>query len=98
MSTRVIRYRTKPDQGDENQRLIEAVFTELAEARPAGLCYASLRLDDGSSFVHIVTVDGDGPGPLADIAAFAAFQAGIGDRCAEQPVATEATVVGRYGF
>jgi len=43
MSTRVIRYRTQPDRADENQKLVEAVFAELAEHQPAGVRYACLR-------------------------------------------------------
>ena len=32
--TKVIRYRTKPEHADENQRLIRDVFAELAEQSP----------------------------------------------------------------
>jgi hypothetical protein len=96
MVTRVIRYRTHPDRADENQKLVEDVFAELAEHRPAGLRYACLRVADGG-FVHVVTVDERvSPHPLTSLESFARFQAGIADRCAEQPVATDATVVGAY--
>ena len=40
--TKVVRYRTKPEQADENARLIEAVFAELADQEPDGLHYADL--------------------------------------------------------
>jgi len=96
MSTRVIRYRTHPDRADENQRLIEGVFAELAERRPEGVRYASVRSAD-CSFVHIVTVDVE-PNPLLALASFARFQEGIGERCAEPPVALDVTVVGSYGI
>jgi hypothetical protein len=33
---------------------------------------------------------------LRQVDAFRAFQAGIGDRCAEGPVVNEVTVVGNY--
>jgi hypothetical protein len=32
--TIVVRYETEPDRADENQRLVEEVFAELAERRP----------------------------------------------------------------
>ena len=35
-TTKVIRYRTKPEQADENERLIRAVFAELAQRVPTG--------------------------------------------------------------
>lgn len=95
MSTVVVRYTPKPDQADENQGLVEAVFAELSAAQPEGLRYATLRLEDGT-FVHIADVDGDNP--LATTEAFAAFQAGIGERCQEGqgPNPQPATLVGNY--
>ena len=51
--TKVIRNKTHPDSADENERLIRAVFAELAEQQPPGLRYAAFRLDDGVSFLHV---------------------------------------------
>jgi len=92
---KVVRYRTNPQDAEENARLIRDVFAELAAGQPAGLRYASFRLDDGVSFVHVAVVDGD-HNPLSDSAAFAKFQSGISDRCADGPAASDATVVGSY--
>jgi hypothetical protein len=97
MSVTVVRYRTKPERGDENQALIENVFRELKETQPAGLRYTSLRLDDGVSFVHVAVIDtADGSNPLTKTAAFQAFTRDIADRCDESPVAGPATEVGHY--
>ena len=93
--TKVIRYRTKPEHADENERLIRDVFAELAERSPEGLHYAAFRLDDGVSFLHLAVIDGD-ENPLTSSAAFAAFQAGIADRVAEGPTPADATAVGSY--
>jgi hypothetical protein len=97
MPTVVVQYRTKPECADENQRLVEKVFAELSELDVSGFGYTSLRLEDGVSFVHVV-VEEDGPGShsLAELPAFQEFQAGIADRCEQQPVATIATVVGSH--
>jgi hypothetical protein len=95
--TKLIRYTTKPERADENEDLIRAVFAELAAQRPSGIRYAALRLDDGVSFVHLVTLEGD-QNPLSALSAFAAFQSGIQDRCTEGPVPAEATLVGSYGL
>jgi acyl dehydratase len=94
-TTRVIRYRTKPEHAEENERLVRGVFAELAEEQPEGLHYATFRLDDGVSFVHVAVTDGD-ENPLTSSAAFAAFQAGIGDRCAEGPTPADAAVIGNF--
>jgi acyl dehydratase len=93
--TKVVRYRTRPECADENERLIRAVFAELAEQCPGGLRYAAFRLDDGVSFVHVAVLDGD-ENPLTVSAAFGEFQSGIKDRCVDGPAAADATQVGSY--
>ncbi len=93
----VIRYQTKPDSADENQRLIEKVYAELAARDPGGIRYATLRLEDGVSFVHIFATDSDDtPSGLGGIAAFAEFQRELAQRCVDLPVAQAATVIGSY--
>ena len=97
-TTKVIRYRTKPEHADENERLIRGVFAELAEQdRGTGFHYAVFRLDDGVSFLHVAVLDGE-ENPLASSPAFAAFQSGIGERCADGPVPADASMVGSYGL
>ncbi len=98
MQAIVVRYQTKPERADENEALIEAVFADLATRRPNGFTYQVFRLDDGVSFVHVVVEhDVDAPDSLQDVPAFQAFVGGVVDRCDVLPVATGATVVGRYG-
>jgi hypothetical protein len=96
MRRTVIRYKAKPEMADRNAELVAAVFAELKAAQPEGLRYLSLRLED-DSFIHVVEAAADdGASPLPKLAAFAAFQSGIRERCAEPPVAKGATVVGNY--
>ncbi|MET0880449.1 MAG: hypothetical protein ABWZ14_02785 [Acidimicrobiales bacterium] len=97
MTTTVVRYEAKPDRADENQQLIEAVFAQLEEREPEGFTYKVFRLEDGVSFIHIVTEhDVDEPDSLQDVPAFQAFVADIADRCTVAPVAKGATVVGGF--
>jgi hypothetical protein len=99
MSVVVVRYRTEPDRAAENQALVEQVFAELAKEQPDGLRYATFRLADGVSFVHVAEVDtADGTNPLSHIAAFGEFQREIPDRLVEGPDVADATIVGSYGF
>ena len=99
MGVTVVRYKTKPDRADENQALIEKVFSELDGNRPEGLRYASFRLADGVSFVHVASVDtDDGTNPLTATPSFAEFLREIKERCEEPPLALDATVVGSYRF
>jgi hypothetical protein len=93
----IVRYRVKPDRVDENENLVRAVYKELAETEPEGLRYATLRLDDGVSFVHLSESEPD-VSPLTEVPAFKAFQKEIAERCEEQPVVTNVEVVGSFGF
>ena len=93
----VVRYKTKPAHADENQKLVENVFAELASSQPGGLRYATFRLDDGVTFVHVASIEtDDGSNPLAETAAFKEFQRELKDRCDEPPHAQDATIVGSY--
>ena len=97
MTTTVVRYQTKPERADENQRLIEAVFAELDERQPDGFTYKVFRLEDGVSFIHVVIEhDIEKPESLQALPAFQAFAADIADRCDIPPVATGASIVGGY--
>lgn len=95
--TKVFWYTTKPECADENEQLVGAVFTELSKGSGEGLRYAVFRLADGVSFVHVAVFDGD-ESPLSASVAFAAFQAGIRERCTEGPVAVDARLIGSYRF
>jgi hypothetical protein len=92
---KVIRYKTHPESADENERLIRAVFSELAEQSPEGLQYSVFRLDDGVSFLHVAVIDG-AENPLTATASFAEFQSAIKERCIEGPVPADATIISRY--
>ena len=96
MKTIVVRYKTKPEHADENVRLVEKVYAELNAERPAGFRYVTLRLEDGVSFVHILSETEAGGDSLAEQPAFKAFVAGVAERCAVKPVAMQASVVGSY--
>jgi hypothetical protein len=97
MQRTMIRYRVKVDRAEENERFIARVFEELRRDGPAGLRYASFKLDDGVTFVHLVSADDDtGRAALRELPAFKAFTAGIRERCDEPPASTELHEVGAY--
>ena len=98
MGSSMVRYKVKADRADENVALVQAVYEQLNRERPAGLHYATFRLPDGVSFMHVV-YETEQPGSiLGKVAAFQAFSADIASRCDEPPVATEITPVGSYAF
>lgn len=93
----IVRYKVKPGRANENQQYVEKVFEELRRNSPPGLHYATFKQDDGVTFIHIAFVEVE-VNPLTQSPAFQAFQAGIQDRCEEQPVVTDLEEVGSYQF
>jgi quinol monooxygenase YgiN len=95
---RMVRYKIKAERVAENERLVRQVFEALSTLRPAGLRYATFRLDDGV-FMHIVSHDGEAARQaLVTLPAFKAFSADIASRCEEPPVTVDLNEVGSYGL
>jgi hypothetical protein len=67
----LVRYKVKPDRAEENAIYVGKVFEELKKTAPEGLRYATFKLDDGVSFVHIASIEtDDGQNPLPESPAF----------------------------
>ena len=93
----MVRYKVKPDRAEENEQLVRAVYDELHRTQPAGLRYATFRLGDGVTFVHVSSTEtDDGSNPLSQVKAFARFQENIAERCDEAPVVTELHEIGSF--
>lgn len=90
----MVRYRVQAERVAENEELVRAVYEELAASGPEGLHYATFKLPDGVTFVHVA--QHEQPNPLSTVAAFQRFQEGIKDRCDEPPVVSELTEIGSY--
>jgi len=97
MKTLMVRYKTLAEHAETNARLVHAVFDELRARKPDGIRYATFRLADGVTFIHVATHVHD-PSRLTSLPAFQAFQANIKQRCAEPPVVTELSVLDSYGL
>jgi hypothetical protein len=93
----IVRYKVKPELAQENERLVRAVYDELEGSAPAGLRYATFKLEDGVSFVHLASIEtDDGHNPLREVDAFKRFQANAGERQDEPAVTTELSEIGSY--
>jgi hypothetical protein len=93
----IVRYRVKPDQVEPNEELVRAVYEELHRAGPPGLRYATFKLEDGVTFVHLAEWE-KGESPLPKVPAFQEFNRGIADRCDEPPQVLKATEIGSFRF
>jgi hypothetical protein len=94
-SIAIVRYSTRPESADENQRLVEKVLAELDATKPEGVGYSVFRLADGVTFVHVAVFEREG-NPLAELQAFQEFASGIGQRCDEPPTPAQASLIGAY--
>jgi hypothetical protein len=93
----IVRYKVKPERAAENEELVREVYAELHRTRPAGLRYATYRLEDGVSFVHVAAAEAE-PSPLLQVGAFKRFLEQLDDRCDERPVVTRVGRIGSYGL
>lgn len=93
----MVRYKVKADRAQENEAAVQEVFAALERERPAGLRYATFKLADGVTFVHIARIEAaDGTNPLLAVEAFQRFSSTIRDRCEEPPVQSAIVEVGSY--
>jgi hypothetical protein len=96
VSNVVVRYKLWPDRVEENERLVRAVYDQLHRERPEGVHYATVKLPDGLTFMHLV-FDLETTSPaLNRLDAFKAFSVDVASRCEEPPVPMELTVIGSY--
>src|SRR5690242_16251419 len=100
MNRMMVRYKVKPECAAENEGYIARVFERLEREKPAGVRYASFKLEDGVSFVHLVSYEvADGRDLLTELSASKTFAAGVKERCEEAPIVVELTTeIGSYGF
>jgi hypothetical protein len=92
----MVRYTVKPDRVAENEQLVRDVYEELRRQGPDGFQYATFRLEDGVTFVHLAVSDDGDDNPLSNVEAFGRFQENIRERCDEPPVVSRLHEVGSY--
>jgi len=91
----IVRYKVKAEKVLENEKLVKEVYKELHQQAPHDLSYATYKLEDGLTFIH-VAAHPEGNNPLAGLQAFKNFQKDIKDRCDEGPVVHHVEEIGSY--
>jgi hypothetical protein len=94
----IVRYKVKPGMAEENEQLVKEVYKQLHQEKPADFNYATYKLEDGLTFIHMANYAGEGKAPLPGFEAFRNFTAGIKDRCDEPPAVQQLTEIGSYWF
>lgn len=49
----MVRYKVKPEHVQRNGELVRAVYAQLHREKTPGIRYATFKLDDGVTFVHL---------------------------------------------
>jgi hypothetical protein len=96
MSVMMIRAKVQSEQAEQVEAAVGKVFSAIEAAQPDGVRYASCRLPDGVTFVIFLELDEGTENPLAALAEFRDFQAGLAGWLAEPPVQEQLSVVGSY--
>jgi len=95
----MVTYKVKSDRVDENENLIKAVYRELEQINDQGIHYATFRLEDGQTFVHIASFDStENKQKFSQSEAFNKFQQDIKDRCEIPPKPEPLSEVGSFNF
>ena len=95
----MVYYKVKPDRVEENEALVRAVYEELHQVAPPGFRYATFKLDDGLTFMHLALTEAEAEGDgrvLPTLRAFQAFREGLEERIDEGPVTTELDPIGSF--
>ncbi|MEN3359182.1 MAG: hypothetical protein V7637_3164 [Mycobacteriales bacterium] len=96
MSVLMVRSKVKPQYADAIEAAVTKLFAAIVEAQPAGIRYASGKLQDGETYVALLEVAEGLQNPIAGLQAFQDFQAGLREWVAEPPVIEQLTLLGSY--
>ena len=95
----MVTYKVKPDRVQENEELVKAVYEGLRQINDPDVHYATFKLNDGQTFVHIASfVSMDKQPVLTESKAFKAFQENLKDRCEIPPDPQKLDEVDSYNF
>jgi len=95
----LVTYKVKPNRVKENEELIRAVYAELRQINDLDIHYATFKLPDGQTFVHMASFASMDKQPvLTESMAFKAFQENLKDRCEIPPDPQKLEEVDSYNF
>lgn len=99
MQRTMVTYKVKADRVEENERLVKAVYEQLGRINHPDVHYATFKLQDGQTFVHIaIFASEEGRQAFGQNEAFKAFQKDIKERCEIPPKPEPLTEIGSFNF
>ena len=95
----MVTYKVKSERVEENEQLVKAVYEGLRQMNDPDIHYATFKLNDGQTFVHIASFASmDKQSILTESKAFKAFQENLKDRCEIPPNPQKLAKVDAYNF
>ena len=95
----MVTYKVKPERVQENEELVKAVYEGLRQHNDPAIHYATFKLDDGQTFVHIAAFASQDKRPiLTESESFKAFQQNLGARCEVPPSPQKLTRIDSFNF
>ena len=95
----MVTYTVQAGRVEENEKLVRAVYAGLERIGDPGIRYATFRLEDRRTFVHVALFDSEEKQDiLSDSPAFIEFQKDLRERCEVPPNPEPLTPVGSYNF
>ena len=99
MNRVMVTYKVKGDKVEENESLVRAVYEELHQKNNPDIHYATFKLEDGQSFVHLASFDSEeGREAFSNCNAFKEFQKDIKERCEVPPNPQKLSEIGSINF
>jgi hypothetical protein len=96
MTTILIRAEARPEHVADIEAAAKEVFAALEESQPEGLRYASMRLDDGVTYLILVSWPDGGENPLLAVPAYQEFARGLRGWLAAPGTTERLDLVGSY--
>ena len=96
MHVMMFRARVKTEHVADVEEAAGKLFAAIDAAQPDGVKYLSTKLADGETFIGFLALDDPAVNPLAALAEFQAFQAGLPRWVAGPPAVEPLTIVGSY--
>jgi hypothetical protein len=98
MNVTMVRATLKEEHVADAEAAAKRMFAAIERERLEGIRYASVKLEDGVTFVAMLELEDGVENPLADLPEAQEFYAGLPGWYAEPPAFGPGTVVGSYRF
>jgi hypothetical protein len=98
MNVVTVRATLKEEHVADAEAAVKRMFAAIEREQLEGIRYASIKLDDGVTFLALLEIEDGAENPLPGLPEAQEFYAGLPGWYAEPPAVSPGTVVGTYRF